>query len=145
MCTIEVLGEDDIEARSREGQRPRLDESERNPVRKPPARDQRPRALDQQRLDVDPDHLGRVVLCDQERIDPADPGTDVEHPFAGQNLALEQCCDLLRAAGREETLAPHELERIDERLAVLRHRYSGSTRLRKASVRPLSITAAASS
>ena len=62
------------------------------------------------------------MLGDQQRIDPADPGTDVEHPLAGQNLALEQGRDLVRAAGRKETLAPHELERIDESLAVLRHR-----------------------
>src|SRR5262249_12008554 len=114
-----VLGKDDLEAAIREWKRTRSDLPELNPVIERPLRHTGTGLRDQIGLQVDSDHTPRAVLLDEQAIDGTEPRADIEHPAPADIEPLERPGHLFRAAGRQETIAPHELQQSLQALVVL--------------------------
>ena len=114
-----VLREDDVEAAGRERQGPRLDAAALDPVAEPGARDPLVHLAQQARIDVDADHRARAVRGHEQLVDRAEAGTDVEHAAAADVTALEDAGHLLGAAGREEAIAPQQLQQRLHAVVVL--------------------------
>ena len=62
------------------------------------------------RLDVQPDYAGGAVPVGQQDRNPAGAAADVDDRLAREADSGQETLDLLRTAGREESVAPQRFE-----------------------------------
>ena len=113
-----ILAENQVEAARLEGQGAGLDQPIVDPIGEPFLGRAPTRPRDIVGLDIDAEDMARAESLRQQQVDAADAAADIEHPRPADVPSTERRLDLRRPAGREEALAPDELERGHHGIAI---------------------------